>query len=321
MITKNKTPITIQDLMESIFILYRVKKKNMGNGPSSENYANLNLSAIASVLNLALQNCSQTLTEDEVNNIILKDSKVKDLVINQDESIVLKVGCLQSEEATTQLSQALQAAASQTATSIAQQLELSSSESKNVIKISANMASSIKNEFVEKCVDEISEKQVVNIQVEDSEIGNLILKQKDFLNDLVTCSTKGTVNQKLVNDMTVSITQKATAKIESFFTPFLIALAMIIGIIALFLFLPSIFKGRKSEDTRNNSGEGGGFGSGLTQLEEAVGSTGDPTGGGGGGGGGDNNLLGGAKKLLSENGGGVKGAESSVAGEVEKLAS
>jgi len=290
----------------------------MGNGPSTENYANLNLSAIASVLNMALQNCSQTLTEDQVNNIVIKDSKVKDLDINQNESIVLKVGCLQSEEATTQLSQALQAAASQTATSIAQQLELSSSDAKNVIKINAQMASSIKNEFVEKCVDEISEKQIVNIQVDDSEIGNLIVNQTEFLNDLVTCSTKGSVNQKLVDNMKFTISQQATAKIESFFTPFLIALAMIIGIIALFLFLPSIFKGRKTEDNRNNSEKGGGgFGSEITQIEGLVGSTGeDPTSGGGGGG---SDLLGGAEKLLSKKGGGG-GAESSVAGAVEELA-
>ena len=285
----------------------------MGNGPSTENYATLNLSAIASVLNLALQNCSQTLTESEITTIGISDSKVKNLNITQDESIVLKVGCLQSEEATTQLSQALQAAASQTATSIAQQLELSSADSKNVIKISAQMASSIKNEFVEKCVDEVSEKQVQNIKVQDSEIGTLVLKQSEFLNDLVTCSTKGSVNQKLVDDMKFSISQKATAKIESFFTPFLIALAMIIGIIALFLFLPSIFRGRKTEDNRNNSGGGGSLGSELTQIEASVGeaSVGSSNGGG-------NDLLSDATSLLSKKGGGEKAG--SITGAVEELA-
>jgi len=285
----------------------------MGNGPSTENYARVNLSAIASVLNLALQNCSQTLTESEITYIGITDSKLENLNITQNELIVLKEGCLQSEEATTQLSQALQAAASQTATAIAQQLELSSADAKNVIKISANMASSIKNEFVEKCVDEISEKQVLDIKVQDSEIGNLVVKQTEFLNDLVTCSTKGLVNQKLVDDMKVSISQKATAKVESFFTPFLIALAMIIGIIALFLFLPSIFRGRKTEDNRNNSGGGGSFGSKLTQLEATVGeaSVGSSNGGG-------NDLLSDATNLLSGKGGG--GEAGSITDSVKDLA-
>ena len=280
----------------------------MGNGPSTENYARVNLSEIASVLDLALQNCSQTLTESEITNIAITDSKLKNLNITQDELIVLKEGCLQSEEATTQLTQALQAAASQTATAIAQQLELSSADAKNVIKISANMASSIKNEFIEKCVDEISEKQVLDIKVQDSEIGNLVVNQTEFLNDLVTCSTKGSVNQSLVDNMKVSISQKAAAKIENFFTPFLIALAMIIGIIALFLFLPSIFRGRKTEDNRNNSGGGGSFGSQLTQLEATVGSSN----------GGGNGLLSDATSLLSEKGEGKEAG--SITGAVEDLA-
>lgn len=293
-------------------------------GTQSEDIAEENLQSIASVINLAVQNCGQTLTESQVNNINLTAFKGKQVTINQKESLALKEGCLQSEAATTQLDQALQAAASQTASAISQQLQLSTAKSKNVIKINAQMASEVKNRFVQNCSNQASEQQVTNIQAEGAEIGTLIINQTEYINDLVSCSTQGNVNDALKNNLKTSISQEATAKVENFFTPFFIALVVIVGIIALFLFLPTIFRGRETE-TRAPAAAAAGGESGIMKLEEEVGAAGGAGAGAGGeAGNGGSSLLESAKGLFAGKGGegaeAAKGAEGSIASAVEDIA-
>jgi len=222
----------------------------------SENIAEENLSSIASVINEAVQNCSQTLGVSDIQNIDLSGFVGQNVTLSQTETILLKEGCLQSEAATSQLDAALQAAASQTANAISQQLDLSTSKSKNVIKINAQMATEIKNKFVQDCSNTVSTTAVQNVNATNARIGTLVLDQKSYINDLVSCSTSGNINDSLRTNLEATISQEATSKIESYFAPFLIALAVIIGIIALFLFLPALFRGRSAASDRKNNDDG-----------------------------------------------------------------
>lgn len=226
-------------------------------GVQTKNIAKENLESIASVINDAVQNCSQTVGESDIQDINLSGFKGKDVNISQTESIVLKEGCLQSEAATSQLDAALQAAASQTANALSQQLELSTAKSKNVIKINAQIATEIKNKFVQDCANTVKTTAIQNVNAENATIGTLVIDQNSYINDLVSCSTSGKINETLKSNLEATISQEATAKVESFFAPFLIALAMIIGIIALFLFLPAIFRGRRSASPAPEKKEGG----------------------------------------------------------------
>ena len=89
-------------------------------GAQTKNIAKENLDSIASVINDAVQNCSQTLGVSDIQNINLSGLVGKDVDISQTNSIILKEGCLQSEAATSELDAALQAAASQTASASSQ---------------------------------------------------------------------------------------------------------------------------------------------------------------------------------------------------------
>lgn len=287
-------------------------------GAQTKNIAEENLQAIASVVNLAVQNCGQTLTENQVTNVNLSGAKVGEVIINQDESLILKEGCLQSEDATSKLDQALQAAASQTANAISQQYQLSTSKSKNVIKINAQMATEIKNRFVQNCSVKSSDQQRTNVNARDAQIGTLIINQKEYIDDLVSCSTDGQINIDLKANLTSTISQEATAKVENFLTPVLIAIVVIVGIIALFLFLPAIFRGRETKAPA--AAAAGGGESSLMKLEEEVGGAG----GGGGGaaageGGTGSSLLESAKGLFS--GSGSKSSKGSIASAVEDVGS
>jgi len=228
-------------------------------GTESKNVVKENISAIASVINEAVQNCSQTISEEIFQNIDITGLKTFGNVdISAKNMLMLKEGCLQSEQATNQLDQALQSAASQTATAIIQQLpSFSSAKSKNIYNINAQIASSIKNEFVQNCSNTIDSGINQNIKISDSEIGgSLVVGAENYVSDLVSCSTKGDATNKLSQQLILQIQQEASAKVENFFLPFVIALALIIGIIALFLFLPALLGGRKPKTKQQQSGNG-----------------------------------------------------------------
>ena len=233
-----------------MFIFYKYTEK-MGQAPSATNVVDENVSAIASVVNDAVQNCGQEVNQDIAQFISLNNTDIGgDLRVNANNSLVLKEGCLQSEQASTQLDQALQSTASQTAQAIAQQFGfLSSAKAKNVIDINAQIASEIKNNFVQICANQTSQSIQQDIKLSDDQIGgSVIINAKNYQQELVECSTQGSTIQRLKDQLTIQISQQATAKVENFFMPFFIALLVVVGLIALFLFLPALF--RKKEPAR-----------------------------------------------------------------------
>jgi len=220
--------------------------KHLFGGSPAKTKAEISIEAIAQVINDGVQNCSQQLTNEEFNNIRIDGSRIRDLDLNIDQFAKVKTQCLQSEEATTQLDQALQASATQVAKSVSQQLELSTAKAKDVIRLNALAASTIKNNFVQQCVATETQEVRNDITVENSIIGSLVINSDQYIRDLVSCSTRGQQISDITEQITATIEQEASATVENFFAPFLIALVIIIGIIALFLFLPAIFRGRSS---------------------------------------------------------------------------
>ena len=230
----------------------------MGNRPSiAKNIADENISSIASVVNDAVQNCSQTIDQQIVQDFVANDTRFKgDVTLKAENVLILKDGCLQSEQASTQLNQALQSAASQTASAIAQQFTLDSAKAKNVIDINAQIASEIKNRFVQVCSNQATQDITQRVKFTgDTIIGNVSINAKNYVQSLVECSTQGDALDNLRNQLEIQIDQNATAKVENFFAPFFIALLIIIGLIALFLFLPKLLS-KKKPTTIINQGDG-----------------------------------------------------------------
>lgn len=248
----------------------------MGNSPSAENVADTNLSAIASVVNDAVQNCGQEIDQQIVQNIFANNTKIRDsLTLKAENYLVLKEGCLQSETASTQLDQALQATAAQTAQAIAQQFELNSAKAKNVIDINAQIASEVKNNFVQICANQVDQDIRQNVKLSDDEIaGSVTINAKNYQESMVKCSTQGQAITDLKDQLIVQINQSATAKVENFLLPFLIALLVIVGFIALFLFLPKLFEKKQPERNSNND----------DSIANILANVGKEAGGGGGGG-------------------------------------
>jgi hypothetical protein len=277
--------------------------RHLFGGADAKTKAEISIEAIAQVINDGVQNCSQQLTNEEFNNIRIEGTRIRDLDLNIDQFAKVKTQCLQSEEATTQLNQALQASATQTAKSLSQQLELSSAKSKDVIRLNALAATTIKNNFVQQCVSTETNQIRNNITVENSIIGELIINSDQYIRDLVSCSTRGQQINDITEQITATIEQEAAATVENFFTPFLIALAIIIGIIALFLFLPAIFRKKQTSTSADQE---------LTNIllsdvPPGVGST--ATGSGEGTSGTSSSLVSG---ITSEAGGALRGLYSAA---------
>lgn len=221
----------------------------MGNSPSAKNVADTNLSAIASVVNDAVQNCGQEIDQQITQFVFDNNTKIGgDLTLTAENYLVLKEGCLQSETASTQLDQALQATAAQTAQAIAQQFELDSAKAKNVIDINAQIASEVKNRFVQLCANQVDQDIRQNIKLSEDEIaGSVTVNAKNYQESMVKCSTQGQAITDLKEQLIVQINQSASAKVENFLLPFLIALLVIVGFVALFLFLPRLFEKKQPE--------------------------------------------------------------------------
>lgn len=237
----------------------------------AKNIADENVSAVAQVINDAVQNCSQNITNEVFNFIDAQKINVGgNFVVNTENTLIVKQQCLQSIQAVTDLETSLQAAASQTAAAISQQLQLSSAKAKNVIDINAQIADEIKNVFVQNCSLQGFDLIANNIKLNDDTIGgSVIINSKNYVDSVVSCSTNSSTIDNLKQKLVVQIQQEATAKVESFLLPFFIAIAIIIGIIALFLFLPALFRGSKSKTTTSSTGTSNGD---LALLEAAAAS-------------------------------------------------
>jgi len=230
----------------------------MGNRqPIAKNVVDENISAIASVVNDAVQNCGQTVNQQIAQTVRISEGTIDgNLILDSENWLILKEGCIQSEQASTQLDQALQSAASQTASAIAQQFELNGAKAKNVIDINAQIASEIKNRFVQVCANESNQDIDQLVELSDTTVeGSVTLNAKNYQQSLVDCSTQSEAIDNLRNQLVIQIEQNASAKVENFFAPFFIALLIIIGLIALFLFLPKLLS-KKKPTTIINQGDG-----------------------------------------------------------------
>lgn len=239
----------------------------------TKNTVDANISAIASVIEDAVQNCSQRVDNEVFNTIQAQDIVVGgNLVLDNENTLIVKQQCLQSEKAVGDLDNTLQASASQLAASLSQQLELSSSKAKNVIDINAQIASEIKNRFVQNCSLQGFNFIANDIKLNDDTIGgSIIINNKNYVDDVVNCSTQGSTMETLRNRLEVEIEQSAIAWVESFMLPIIIGIVLIIGLIALFLFLPALFGGKKQTPPQQSSDDG------ALSLLAAIGEEGGAT--------------------------------------------
>jgi hypothetical protein len=166
--------------------------------------------------------------------------------INQNDSLVFQSGCLQSSQVQNNLDQELQQSASQIARAINSDfLSLNKANASNVANLTSQLATFVKNTAIQNCANTVFSQQAVQVNAEVV-LGGIVINQTAYLNGVGQCIANQAANTKITDAFEQSINQSATAKTESFLAPFLTAFLVILGLIALFLFLPSFFRGRET---------------------------------------------------------------------------
>lgn len=222
-----------------------------GSGSEATDSVTESINAMASVVNDAVQNCTQQVDQTIAQDINISNADINRLNIDNNQFASLKASCLQSNTSVNQLKQDMASAASQVAKSVSQQFSLDSAKASTVARLYANVGESIVNNFVQNCANKTNQDIQQHITIGspngEADIGILNLKNNQQVTDYISCSSSSNTTNDLSQQIKQTISQEADAKIESFLGPFVIAAAIVLGIIILVLFLPSIFGNSKGE--------------------------------------------------------------------------
>jgi hypothetical protein len=257
--------IKIQEFSKIIMSLLGLIFGN--NTASVTDTVNESINAMASVVNDAVQNCTQQVNQTISQDISVSNANIGQLNLTNDQIASLKASCLQSNTSVEQLKQDMSSAASQVAKAVGQQFQLSGSKANVVANLYTNVGESIVNKFVQDCSTQTNQQIQQNITIGApggrTEIGVVNLANDQVSIDFINCSARGSTTTALSQQIVDTIQQEAEAKIESFFGPIIIAIAIILGIIILILFVPLAFG---SSRRQTQSGDGNGLKSTLLAL-------------------------------------------------------
>lgn len=211
-------------------------------GASSRNAVTNAINQIANVYNTSTQDC--TTKSSNVINIVSKNNCGGDIVISgikTDQISALDIKCLQENAATNNIDQNLKSIIDQQAEAIAQQFQLGSADTENLVNQFITVATTIKNNFNQAINANLS--NVVNVPseildcAEKNSGGNIIIKDSEFKQDIAATLNAAQQSESInaiKQTLETALAQKAKAKVEPLFgglALIVIAFVIILGLI------------------------------------------------------------------------------------------
>jgi type IV secretory pathway VirB2 component (pilin) len=209
-------------------------------GANASNEINAAAMQSLSIINNQTQECVTVGSQQEVIDICVGrgcglGSSVDISGINFAQSAVYTTQCNATINITDDIRQMINQDFSQAATAIAQQFQLSAANVNNTAQIAATVADSITTETVQRCTQTASQTAgiVINCNEDGSGPCMITIRQVNFdqgFTPINNCILQDTQVQGVVNQVTQTIQQQATAKVESIFGPlgFVILIILVI---------------------------------------------------------------------------------------------
>lgn len=179
----------------------------------SSNTATEAVSILNTVVNSSTTNCKVSTSEVQEFGFNYLNGTTVDVNINADQITFINTECFSTTSFNTSLTNSISQAATQLATAISQQFSLPAfSEADNVVQITAQLANTIQNTFVNNCSQTLSEVQQYTVNGANNShiIGTLNFQQG--LDDVNQCIFKNSAVNSLQNKLAQAVSQSATAK-------------------------------------------------------------------------------------------------------------
>ena len=180
---------------------------------SAKNEINSAINTAISVLNSSTQTCGTSLSIEQIIEVT-GCSTVTISNINFNAIGVLDTACSQKNSSNTDISNKVTQVMTQAANAINQSLSLNpnSTEAQNIVNAMINIGIAVQNVYSQSCVNSSAIKQGVRI----TECNNASIQGVNFdaySKAVSSCVQNSTSVTNLVNDLAVTIDQKATAEV------------------------------------------------------------------------------------------------------------
>lgn len=200
------------------------------------------------IVNQTLQNCSQTVNQDQIVNIEQgAGSIIEGSNISQKQLSILDTKCAQSSSTKTDLQNSLNKAAEQQANAINSSMGLpaGSAKANNITKYVTDIATSITNAYSQTCSATIANAQRANIKQGDgSIIRNFTLDQEQVTQNMLNCIQNSESVTQATTNLQEAVDQTSKSETTGIPTAWIIGIVIGIVVIALIIGLVIFFIAR-----------------------------------------------------------------------------
>jgi hypothetical protein len=218
-------------------------------GASASNIADETVQALINVSNSASQSC--VVSADQIQSANISGNTGGNYNIYEDWSqyLILNSSCIQNVTFQNNISQVINQEASQIAKTIAQQFQLSSANSKNVVNETANLSTQVSNAFAQKCLGYESQIQSFNLTNNTDVNANVYQNFEQYNASTFKCVMQDQAVNNTTQQLQQSFSQQATSTIENFFAVILGIVFAIFAVIGIIVFGLLFFRGSSSSPT------------------------------------------------------------------------
>lgn len=241
----------------------------MGSSYSS-NVAKSTISVMNKVINNAMNTCKTTIKQNQVANIHNNTGGTINLNINWKQIAWLDMKCIASNTFSNTIDNQLSQEAKQVANAVVQQFSLFEfADASNYVEMTMQASNTVKNTFNNSCITDVLQNQAFNYSDNNGTYLTGTLNWTQTTQDVSQCIFKNQAINNIVNDMSQTVNQSATAKQENFLAAIISAILLVIIVVAIILFgllfvgligfggvsaISGISKSKTTSNTQNTTG-------------------------------------------------------------------
>ncbi len=221
----------------------------LGSKTTSENIANESVKGLISITNTASQTCKVAASQIQSINITGNVGGKIVSINNWDQFLGLNNSCLQSNDFRNNITQSVQQMAEQLARSISQQFQLGSTESKNVVNATAELAITVSNSFIQGC--SLSGSQIMNATISGNRNVDITISNswQQYNQSVLDCVQQNQAVNNASQQLQQIVNQTAESTVQNFFAILLGIIFAIFALIGLIIFAWIFFRSGSSSTT------------------------------------------------------------------------
>ena len=201
-------------------------------GAFSNSYVSNVVTDMTNIVVTSSTDCITIFNQTQLNDITVRDSVFFAADASVKQTVSINLQCLASTATQNNVNVKMKDYIKQVTSAMTQQFSLSSGEANAVATNLTALGQNVINQFYLTCCTQLVQQQVNTITGDNSVIFFAILNLDQTIGDVSTCVNNSSASTNITNAISIIISQKTSAVVQSFLGPLLI-----IAIIALLIFL------------------------------------------------------------------------------------